>query len=684
MQATERMEARIRSTNNILLVLSQIEDRGLLKDFCGSVIPADDISSSSPGFSGKTVYLCGEISKASALGLEAAERVFVVKEFSHGFNEGSGGGNWELVEAARVPILVHGVGVYYRRFFDPGLDYFNRICTEHTFQSLTESNKPGKAHRTGIYLTPVERNGEDLHFRLLRCSTNLAGPTENFRANDRHIVDALNQEASFIFQDHALLNHVLAQIYNNTAAGAEQKQSKATISAHADKTKDMPANGIMAFCTFYDQLEKLRPLTNDAYDYGYKETSGLTRLRFRLKEPGLERAGSSLPSQFTVTLYPDSVFFMPLSTNRLYTHEIQSSTLDAGRLPTRLGYVVRCSSAEAVHKNGCTFLKLDRNLVQLEPPGPEGVEDLRRLYAEENKTEAFIEYGDKFRFSMNQGDYLAPEYKAADEFRAYTLITKDNLYEELLASARLESLGKGRQGAVLIKTDEDGRVPIVRTTTTYSATAQRFVSAHEQLARQIHKRASLSIGFNNALIENYTDAYATMGSHSDQSLDLEDESFIAIFSCYRYPELTPSRKLIVESKEPGGVKFEIPLTHNSVIVFSLDTNRRFKHKIVLTSHEQESANQAWLGVTFRTSKTLVQYRGEQAYFQDGTRLLLADEEQRREFFHLRGRENNEAEFSYPQITYTICASDLMPPEVFGDRIKRRVAGDCRCDHDTCG
>ncbi len=180
-------------------------------------------------------------------------------------------------------IDVHGAGIYYRRFFDLGGDYFNRICAEHTFQSLTESTKPSKAHRKGIYLTPVEQIGNELHFRLLRCSTNLSGPTENFRTTDTQIVDALNQEADRIFADHSPLNHVLAQIYHNTPASSSHKQAKAAISAHADKTKDMPTNGIMAFCTFYDQLDKLSPLESDPFDYGYKGVSGLTKLRFRLK-----------------------------------------------------------------------------------------------------------------------------------------------------------------------------------------------------------------------------------------------------------------------------------------------------------------------------------------------------------------------------------------------------------------
>ncbi len=407
-ERTERTEARLLDANNILAVPTPFEEEGLLRDFCGPVITHDDLASGPPDLSGKTVYLCGDVSRAGGRHLDTAERVFVIRELSHGYDGDGGDKAWTPVGLGRAPTLVPGVGVYYRRFFDPGSDHFSRIRAEHTFQSLTESTKPGTAHRTGIYLTPVEQDGEGLHFRLLRCSTNLSGPTENFRETDRRIVDALNQEAAFLFRDQAPLNHVLAQVYHNTLAAGGKKQSKARISAHADKTKDMPANGIIAFCTFYDRLDKLRPLAEDVFDFGHKGVSGLTRLHFRLKDPAVGRTGCPLPAELTLTLYPDSAFLMPLSTNRLYTHEIRPSALDAELLPTRLGYVVRCSSTEAVHKDGHTFLKRGGTLVDLEPPTPEGMAALRGLYAKENKSTAFIDYGDRFLFSMNTGDYLAP------------------------------------------------------------------------------------------------------------------------------------------------------------------------------------------------------------------------------------------------------------------------------------
>ncbi|MEV5974748.1 hypothetical protein [Streptomyces sp. NPDC051921] len=409
MYATGLTEARIEHAGNILVAPSALRDEDWVRDFFGSVVTPEELASGSPDLAQKTVYLCGEASAISGRQLRDAARVFVVQERSPGHHEDVGT-PWPVVDLGRVPLRVHGVGVYYRRFFGLGGDHFGRIRAEHTFQSLTESTKPGTAHRRGIYLTPVTRDDDGaLQFRLLRCSTNLSGPTEGFRPTDTHIVETLNREATAVFRDQAPLNHVLAQIYHNTLATAERKQSKARISAHADKTKDMPVNGIMAFCTFYDGLDALRPLAEDPFDHGVKGASGLTRLHFRLKEPTEGRDGVALPAQFTLTLCPGSVFFMPLSTNRLYTHEIRPSTLGAELLPTRMGYVVRCSSTEAVHKNGHTFLHLAGGTVKLEPPTPAGMDELRGLYAEENRTSSSVDYGDRFLFSMNTGDYLAPQ-----------------------------------------------------------------------------------------------------------------------------------------------------------------------------------------------------------------------------------------------------------------------------------
>ena len=226
-------EARLVKTNNFLLVFGKVEDE-VVDSFFGTVITIDPTSPPPfPNFSQKTVYLCGDLSEASTheKDFSLAQRLFVVKDLSQG-------GDFLkdhaiFVGVGRVPLDVHGVGVLYRKYFETGFDYFNQIRSDHTFQSLTESTKAGTAHREGIYLTPVRKEGDDLHFRLLRCSTNLKGPTDNFRATDEHIVDAMNQEADSLFEDHAPLNHVLAQIYWNNPASNGQKETKAKIKAHS-------------------------------------------------------------------------------------------------------------------------------------------------------------------------------------------------------------------------------------------------------------------------------------------------------------------------------------------------------------------------------------------------------------------------------------------------------------------
>ncbi|SDS65749.1 hypothetical protein SAMN05216371_0357 [Streptomyces sp. TLI_053] len=250
-----------------------------------------------------------------------------------------------------------------------------------------------------------------------------------------------------------------------------------------------------------------------------------------------------------------------------------------------------------------------------------------------------------------------------DQVRSYDLPADRNLFTELSASVRLEDTGKGRQGATLTLVDGTGGVPLVRTTTRYSGPAQRFRPLHERLARRIQERAGLTVGFNNALVESCTNAYTTMGSHSDQALDLADKSFIAVFSCYRHPDADPPRKLIVESKEPGGDgdgTFEVPLLHHGAVVFSVEANRRLRHRIVLDAPARTADNR-WLGVTFRTSKTLLRFRDGHPHLPQGERLVTADEEQRQEFFRLRRRENRETDFVQPVLAYTISESDLLPP-----------------------
>lgn len=402
----------ISKTKNVLLVLAENTTdnpalQHLVANFCGQVV--QDLAEVEGSLSQKRVYVCGNVGKLAY----ADVPLFIIRELAC-YDEAQIQLNRQVVSMGQVPLVVCEAGVYFRCLFDDEIDYFHNIKTEHTFQELTESTKPSQAFRKGIYLTEVSREltdeqGEILHYRLLRCSSNFSGPTENFRETDRKVMKAMNEAVRYVFEKETTLNHVLAQIYENKKeADAEGKEKKAKIKAHSDKTKDMPQEGLIAFCTFYDKagFQHLKPSPTDTYDWCYKDTSGLTRLHFKLK-PTVQ--DSALAKEFTVTLYPNSVFLIPLSTNRLYTHEIKPSILPIDKIPTRMGYVARCSNKEAVFMNEQAYLKEEGALIQLAPMTFEGMADLKETYRQENQSENQVQYG-KIDFSMNLGDYQKPIY----------------------------------------------------------------------------------------------------------------------------------------------------------------------------------------------------------------------------------------------------------------------------------
>jgi hypothetical protein len=400
-------ENKISKDKNVLLVLQSnaapnTDLQYLTDHFCGSVINSlADLDATS----NKKVYVCGDLSNLTA----STQQLYIIKELSLNF-EGRPE-NSRIVSLGEVPVIISNAGVYYRKLFSDN-NSFEKIKSEHDFQELTESNKESKAFRKGIYLSKITKNvtetgQEAFHYNLLRCSSNLTGPTDNFRDIDHQIINTLNTCVEETFEHQTEMNHALVQIYENKKKTDDSpKEVKAKIKAHSDKTKDMPKEGLIAFCTFYDDTntELLKPSDTDIFDWCYKQTSALTRLHFRLKKTVED---DTLEKEFSVTLYPDSAFLIPLSTNRLYTHEIRPSVLGVDQIPIRMGYVVRCSNLEAMHTEGQTYIKENGQYIKLEEMTPELREELRSSYYEENSTENRVEYG-KVHFSMNSGDYEKP------------------------------------------------------------------------------------------------------------------------------------------------------------------------------------------------------------------------------------------------------------------------------------
>ena len=263
------------------------------------------------------------------------------------------------------------------------------------------------------------------------------------------------------------------------------------------------------------------------------------------------------------------------------------------------------------------------------------------------------------------------------EFYKIILPLEINLFDELLDSVEFEKINKGRIANNLVLIQEN-RVPIVRTTRKYNIPAQNFLEIHKNIIESINQNIIANQlknipfqHFNNALIEVYDLDYSKMGFHSDQCLDIEKNSFIGIFSCYENPDqLTAKnmRKLKIKNKITDE-EFEVSLAHNSVILFSTETNSKFKHKIVLDI-DPKSINSTienrWLGITFRTSKTYIEFKNNVAFFTNGALLHIADKEQEKEFFKYKGEENKNLNFNYPILNYTISLADTLFPTTSKD------------------
>ena len=363
-----------------------VEEINYLKEnFCGIVVDNFTKLNELNRSNDTLIYIFGNIKTIISEIHHKNRRHNIIKELSWNYDDIE---NIDIITLGEVPINVHNVGLFFRNFFIHE-DYFERIHKAHHFQVLTESNKPGISYRKGIYISKVVEENDIVSFNLLRCSTNLDGPTDNFREVDEEIVGKVNNLVQYFFEQKTDLNHILAQVYNNNKING--KERKAKIKDHSDKTKDMPRNGLIAFCTFYQFSNENKGDINT-----------LTRLRFRLKGNN-----PKLTKMFDVILYPNSVFIISLSINRLYTHEIVPSYLSIDKLPTRLGYVIRCSKTRAIFRNNRTYVEDHNEFIEFEESSDEGVKELKSLYFKENTSSEMINYG-KVNFSLNRGDYIKP------------------------------------------------------------------------------------------------------------------------------------------------------------------------------------------------------------------------------------------------------------------------------------
>ncbi len=237
----------------------------------------------------------------------------------------------------------------------------------------------------------------------------------------------------------------------------------------------------------------------------------------------------------------------------------------------------------------------------------------------------------------------------AKMFQKHILDIDSHSFSKLQHSVEWEQFSKNRQGAILVHEEKDDSLPIIRTTTSYKKPSQKFSLIHHNLIEEIRTRAGEELYFNNAMIEIYDSKYTKMGFHSDQALDLDENSYICLFSCYEDENENWPRKLVVKNKITGDT-FDILLNHNSAVLFSKKDNDEHLHKIVTDIKAPKSK---WLGLTFRLSKTFVKKHDNVFTFQNGKQLTQATETEKMEFFKHKSLENAQVGYKYPEIYYTL-------------------------------
>lgn len=250
-------------------------------------------------------------------------------------------------------------------------------------------------------------------------------------------------------------------------------------------------------------------------------------------------------------------------------------------------------------------------------------------------------------------------------FKKHTLVNIPT-FEEILFCHQTETLSQNRQCAVLVDLSlQNDTVPLLRTTGQYKFPAQSFSMRDKAIVHEITKYLPKNATFNHATLEVYDHHYKKMKYHTDQYLDIAKDTFIALVSIYENPFDPPSRSLCVQDKLTG-IETEIEMTHNSVILFSYETNYKNLHKIIATQNNKNR----WLGLTFRTCKTFLSLSKSCPRYPLAVRGATDSEKQ--ELYHLKHRENVIAEDIYAHdhrlmtkngVLYTLNLADMLTPNV---------------------
>ena len=186
-------------------------------------------------------------------------------------------------------------------------------------------------------------------------------------------------------------------------------------------------------------------------------------------------------------------------------------------------------------------------------------------------------------------------------------------FNDLITSFNFPIVKHGKTMVTIVSTITD-EIPIVRTTTQNKEPVQRFALVIYRIIDKIKQTLNMpELEFNNGMVEIYDNSYYNMKFHTDQALDIKEDSYILLFSCYEDPNNT-HRILRIKNKNSLNITNDIKLENNGFVLFSIATNSKHLHQITLDNKTDKNKLNKWCGVTLRLSKTYIKFINEKAYF----------------------------------------------------------------------
>ncbi|PQE10920.1 hypothetical protein CJF32_00007771 [Rutstroemia sp. NJR-2017a WRK4] len=221
--------------------------------------------------------------------------------------------------------------------------------------------------------------------------------------------------------------------------------------------------------------------------------------------------------------------------------------------------------------------------------------------------------------------------------------------------------------AVQGKVEEDGSIPIYRHPADESPPLSPFSPTVLMIRSEVEKKLGHSV--NHVLIQFYRNGTDNISEHSDKTLDIVPNTFIANVS------LGAQRTMVFRTKKPlkslDSTKDEVkprescraPLPHNSLCKMGLETNKKWLHGIRPDKRMEREKSEAELAfdggrisLTFRNigtylDKTQLNIWGQGATAkrkEDAEAVINGDTQEAKDMLQAFGRENHDSNFDWKE------------------------------------